>query len=139
MNIDCCLPKDCRQTKIRHAIMGVLVHSSTPLTATEILNTVKTHVSSNVNKTTIYRQLKFLHQKQLINVIEANNNKHYQLSQNTPKALFFCSNCHQFFELKSSNLISPSQIDKISSENNFQINNHLTTFFGTCGQCQSTN
>jgi Fe2+ or Zn2+ uptake regulation protein len=136
MTPDNCLPKDCRQTKIRHAIMGIFIHHQKPQTAAEILEIIKKHTSSTVNKTTVYRQLEFLQSKQLINVIEIDGIKRYQLSTNSPKKIFFCSSCHQFVKVKSEDFLDQKQLNQISLDNKFKINHYLTTFFGTCQKCQ---
>ena len=47
MDLNNCLPKDCRRTKIRHAIMGIFIHQQKPLAAAEILDLIKNHVSNN--------------------------------------------------------------------------------------------
>ena len=139
MDLNNCLPKDCRRTKIRHAIMGIFIHQQKPLAAAEILYLIKNHVSNTINKTTVYRQLEFLQSKQLINVIEIEGTKRYQLSANSPKKIFFCTSCHQFIDVKSEDFLDQKQLDKISTENKFKINHYLTTFFGVCSKCQSTN
>lgn len=138
MDLNHCLPPNFRQTKIRHAVLGIFVSQQKPITASQILEMVKSHVSKTVNKTTIYRQLEFLHSKQLINVIEIDGTKRYQLSINSPHKLFFCSCCHHFFEVKSNDFLDQKQVDKIATDNKFKINHFLTTFFGICSECQSS-
>lgn len=113
--------------------MGFFVKNKKPVSAAEILDYLKEKFP-NINKSTIYRQLDFLVEKQILTTIEVDSIKHYQLNANHPHIILICSRCKNFIIPQEK--FSSSKISKIATNNNFQVNHYSLILFGLCSQCQ---
>jgi len=122
----------CRASKIRQAIMAIFIENKKPISVPDIMLFLKDRHFSSINKTTVYRQLKFLLDKQVITGIEIAGSKHYQLSHQHPRGILFCTKCQNVIPLKEE-----FKMPTIKNKYNFKINHFSLLFFGLCEECQS--
>lgn len=122
---------NCRGSKIRRAIMAIFIENKKPLSVPDFMLLLKDKHFSTINKTTVYRQLKFLLDKQVITGIEIAGSKHYQLSHQHPQGILFCTRCQNVIPLKEE-----FKMPTIKNNFNFKINHFSMLFFGLCQKCQ---
>ena len=122
-----------RQSPIHRSLMKLFIENKKPISALEILTSLK-EKHPTINKSTVYRQLDFLVDKQILTVLEINGLKYYQLNANHPHTILICTHCKKLFPLKEK--IAASKINKIAADNHFQINHYSLALFGTCPKCQ---
>lgn len=79
-------------TALRSKIVEILKEHKTPVSCDELV------VLTGANKTTIYRNIALLQEKNLIVVSENNHKSFYELATNA-KAYFVCDNCHKMKEI----------------------------------------
>ena len=123
-----------RQSQIRRTIMAVFFENKKSLSVPDLVSILKERNFLTINKTTVYRQLKFLLDKQVITGIEIAGSKHYQLIHQHPRGILFCTHCQKAIPLKGKFKIPSTE--KISKTNHFKINNFSLLFFGLCEDCQ---
>lgn len=126
-------PLNCRHTKIRRDLLKVLTKSKKPRTASDILSCLKKDYPT-INKSTVYRQLDFLSEKQFLTALEINGRKHFLLEQKHPHVVLVCTLCKKVFPADG-NFLS-AKVKQIVSENNFQIKNYSLVLIGKCQYCQ---
>lgn len=116
--------------------MKLFIESKKPISALEILSLLKKK-HPTINKSTVYRQLDFLADKQILTVLEINGLKYYQLNANHPQTILICTHCKNII-LPQEKFSSP-KISQIATDNNFQVNHYSLILFGLCSQCQEKN
>lgn len=124
-------------TKGRKSIIGFFAKSKSPVSALELLSFLHAE-NLPVNKTTIYREIKFLKRHNIIREIQfSERNKRYELTIDDHHHHIVCKNCKQVEEVASQELESKlSLIEKeIISQNNFKDIKHSLEFFGLCASC----
>jgi Fe2+ or Zn2+ uptake regulation protein len=126
----------CRNTKIRFGVITIFHQVKKPISAIEIIKTLKEKYSTNANKTTLYRQLDFLMSKNLLTSLDIEGVTHYQLNKNKPHQVLVCSNCHQIIPLKDEFSLSKKELSKIEINHHFKINHYSFLCFGICQKCQ---
>lgn len=123
----------CRQTKTRIKILKIL-NCFQPFSALEL----KQHLyrcQVNVNKTTIYRELTFLLEKNIINELVLKDGiKRYELKLEQHSHHLVCLSCHRIKRIILENILS-KQEKKFSQQLNFKILNHSLEFYGLCNYC----
>jgi len=129
-----------RLTSVRSGLLDLFLQPHTPLAAQEILTLLKkTH--SELNKTTIYRQLGLLTTAGILEVVDfQEGQKRYELAQGeSHHHHLVCTVC------KSVEHISLHSLEKIltrleqdfHTKKKFQVETHALEFFGRCASCQS--
>ncbi|MFA6405886.1 MAG: Fur family transcriptional regulator [Candidatus Paceibacterota bacterium] len=115
-----------KTTKVRLQILKKLKH---PIDAIELTRLLK------VNKTSVYRELKQLISKGLVEEIEfGDGKKRYELSSLGHHHHLFCLNCHKVEDVViDEKLINQSLLVKSP---NFMVVKHNLEFFGYCQSCQ---
>jgi|GEM_PF-3357220 len=126
----------CRQTKLR-MVLGHIFHSTkTPVSVADIQNIFKNQ-NFKVNKTSIYRELKFLTKNFIINEIQIDGiSTRYEFNHTNPKSYLICTKCEQIFPIEVDNKVLKQELEKISKKNKFTIHRHSLIFFGHCHKCQ---
>lgn len=126
----------CRQTKLR-MILGHIFHDSkTPISVADIQNIFKSQ-DFKVNKTSIYRELKFLVKNFIINEIQIDGvSTKYEFNSTNKKSYLICTKCNNIFPIEINEEIFNSEVEKISKKYNFIIQRHSLIFFGHCDKCQ---
>jgi len=125
-----------RQTKARRAIIELLIVSKNPLTIAEILRKLSVEFSLAVDKTTAYREISFLLEKQIAREIDfGDKKKRYESNIGDHHHHLVCTNCGKIedFELKQD---LQEEEKRISQNKNFKVTSHSLEFFGLCASCQ---
>ncbi len=123
----------CRQTKTRTEILKIL-NCPQPFSALEIKQRLS-YCQIVVNKTTIYRELAFLLQKNIINeVVFKDGIKRYELKLEKHSHHLVCLSCHQIKRVVLENVLI-KQEKQISQQLNFKIIDHSLEFYGLCDCC----
>jgi len=126
----------CRQTKLRMILGHIFHNSKTPISVADIQTIFKTQ-NFKVNKTSIYRELKFLTKNFIINEIQIDGvATRYEFNNKNPKSYLICTKCDQIIPIEIDKQIINSEIKKISKTNKFNIQRHSLIFFGHCDKCQ---
>lgn len=125
-----------RITPIRGKILEFLSSSKSPISAPDLIYNFKS-ADINVNKTTIYRELEFLLQKQLINEVEFGDGKKRYEMDNGHHHHLVCLNCSKVEDVNLDADLSGEQ-KKIEKETGFKIKSHSLEFFGYCKDCQKS-
>jgi len=126
-----------RMGKGRSAILEVFEQAKKPLSAPEILALLfKKQVQ--INKTTVYRELEFLKNKNLIRQVPVSSNTEYYESalQNHHHHLV-CESCSMMVEIETSELEKNIQnlTSTVAKNKQFTIESHALEFFGKCANC----
>lgn len=118
-------------TPHRQTIINLLTKSH-PLSALDIATTLK----KDINRATVYRELKFLKELGLINELQLPGRKKYYEIQHQHHHHLLCSGCGKIEQLELPKVICKALRD-ITYINNCTITNHYLEFSGLCNRCQS--
>lgn len=124
-----------RMTVARRAIIRVIADAAMPLTAVAILETLLGR-RVRINKTTVYRELKFLESRNVIRAMQFDErNKRYELTPEEHKHHLICTACK-----KIENIVLDHDLDhieeKLTAQSRFKVQRHALEFYGLCGTCQ---
>ena len=126
----------CRQTKLRMFLGRIFHTAKAPVSVAEIQAIFKEQ-NFKVNKTSIYRELKFLTKNFIINEIHTDGvAARYEFNHNNPKSYLICTKCQQITPIEVDKNVLKQELEKISKKNNFAIQRHSLIFFGYCHKCQ---
>jgi Fur family ferric uptake transcriptional regulator len=129
-----CSTLKCRQTKLRMALGHIFHNSKTPISVAEIQSLFKSQ-NFKVNKTSIYREIKFLTKNYLLNEIQVGTSTRYEFNSTNQKSYLICTKCNQITPIEIDSQILKSESQKISKKNKFIIQRHSLIFFGHCHKC----
>lgn len=134
--IDALRTKGFRITKIRQTMIEALVEARHPVSAPQLLEQVSLKHPS-VNKTTIYRELDFLADNQILSEIDIlDGMKRYEiLHPNHHHHHLVCTSCRdiQCVEVPHHDLHALE--GKIQQTHDFTVQSHVLEFFGLCKKC----
>ena len=126
----------CRQTKLRMALGHIFRHAQAPISVPEIQAIFETQ-GFKVNKTSIYRELKFLVKKFLLNEIQIDGvSTKYEFNDKNKKAYLICRKCGKITPIEINEQILDTETQKIPQKYNFIVQHHSLVFFGHCHKCQ---
>src|SRR5258706_15519243 len=110
-------------------VQDVLSKKSGPVDVSELVKKLR------VNKTTVYRQLKKLIQKGLIQEIDfGDGKKRYETLKERHHHHLVCNSCGKVSDVEE---ILPTNTEKkIYKEQGFKVTRHTVEFFGFCKGCQ---
>ncbi len=124
-----------RLTRQRCVIVDILLNTDRALEPIEVYDLGRKSYP-NLGLVTVYRTLENLEKLGLLQkVYQLNGYNKYFRSAHGHKHLLICTSCGKAvyfdgFDLKQ-------QINKVSDDLSFDINDHWLQLFGTCRQCQS--
>jgi Fur family ferric uptake transcriptional regulator len=127
-----------RQTRQKQAVMQAIEHSGRSLAPTEIWQLAQLEVPS-LNLSTVYRQIKALHDEHHIVRVELPGQPpRFEAQCHAPAARghqhhhhhFHCTGCEQVFPIHG----CPSGIDQLAPSG-FQVQSHDLTLHGRCASC----
>lgn len=128
--------KGFRITKIRQAMITALVQAQQPLSAPQLLEHIAQDHPS-VNKTTIYRELDFLADNQILSEIDIlDGMKRYEiLHPDHHHHHLVCTTCGdiQCVEVPHHDLHALEE--RIQQHHSFKVQSHVLEFFGLCHKC----
>lgn len=124
-----------KNTKIRQAIISLLLKAKTPLSAPQIqLELEKDGLASN--KSTIYREITFLKDQQIVKELQlGEDKKRYEIEGENHHHHLVCLKCEQVEDVKLAKELDQEE-QAIAQLKNFKVLNHSLEFFGICGRCQ---
>jgi len=126
----------CRHTKLRMVLGHIFHNTKTPVSVADIQDIFKSQ-NFKVNKTSIYRELKFLVKNFIINEIQIDGiSTKYEFNSTNKKTYLICTKCDNIIPIEINEQIFKSEMKKISQKNNFIIQRHSLIFFGHCHKCQ---
>lgn len=127
--------KGSRITPIRKKIVEVFSKSSFPISAPDLIeNFAKEKI--DVNKTTIYRELDFLLEEDIIGEVEfGEGKKRYELNTGKHHHHLVCLNCKKVEDVSLKTDLSEEE-KLIEKSTGFKIQSHSLEFFGYCKNCQ---
>lgn len=124
-----------RITPARAKIIDIFIKSSSPISAIDLIQDFK-KIKIDINKTTIYRELEFLLNKNLIREVEfGEGKKRYELEMGKHHHHLVCLNCKKVEDVDLEMDLSVEE-KKIEKETGFKIKSHSLEFFGYCQKCQ---
>ena len=124
-----------RLTDARKAIVEAIVGSERPVSAVEILGQLE-ETGLRVNKTTVYRELKFMIEQELVQEVLFDKHRvYYESALLDHHHHLVCNECGSVDDVVLKNDLS-TQERQIENNKNFLIQNHTLEFFGTCADCQ---
>lgn len=123
-------------TRNRTAILEFLTSQEKPTSVEEILEHVERE-HQKVNKTTIYRELFFLIDKNFIKEVEfGDGKKRYEIAINRPHHHHvICRNCKRVEDipLEKELLAQEKMIEDVT---HYKLTDHMLEFFGLCETCK---
>lgn len=136
-----CQRQDKRLTQQRRQILSLILETTSPATAYQLLDDLKQKYHPNAQPPTIYRALEFLLDAGLIHRIEANNTylacDHIQCSHaHQPTQFLLCDVCGAATETT----LKPEQIKAMkesAAQYGFVLNEKSLELHGTCEHCRS--
>lgn len=116
-------------TKTRKRIVDILLQSALPISVPEIREGL------GVNKTTVYRELEFLLQKNIIREVEfGDGKKRYEITTGGHHHHIVCLHCGMVEDVELSSDLEKEE-SAIAKKKQFKIINHSLEFFGICARC----
>lgn len=124
-----------RITPAREQIINTFNKSTSPISAIDLLEALE-KLDNKVNKTTVYRELDFLLEKNLVREVEfGEGRKRYELNTGTHHHHLVCRKCKKVEDVDLKTDLS-SEEKLIEKETGFKIESHSLEFFGYCKNCQ---
>ncbi|MBI3120568.1 MAG: transcriptional repressor [Candidatus Kerfeldbacteria bacterium] len=125
-----------RITRIRRTLLELFCLFPTPWSAVEILESLhKRHL--HPNKTTVYRELEFFKQHNVIQEVRFDGNaKRYELRLNDHHHHLICNSCKSVQDVDVTVNLENEE-HKIARRQGFNVLEHSLEFFGLCHRCQS--
>lgn len=141
MNIDLTLSslqdKGFRLTKIRREMVRIFAEKSCPLTAKE-LEEILENANLSVNKTTVYRELKFLvNNGYIVEVHILPNEVSYESSELKHHHHLVCDICGRVDSFTK--CFAKELEGDIYQKKGFKIKRHTFELYGTCANCERKN
>ncbi len=123
-----------RITKARAAMVEMFVLHTAPLTAKDVEDYFEKRKLS-VNKATIYRELTFLLEEQILHIVHLSPDiLYYELSGRKHHHHVVCTSCGKIEDINVKR--EETLIDAVAQKTNFRIDSHSLEFFGHCNNCR---
>lgn len=124
-----------KNTKIRQAVIKLLLASKTPLSAPQIQLKLES-AGLACNKSTIYREITFLKKTRIIKELQlGEDKKRYEIEGENHHHHLVCVKCEQVEDIKLDKELDQEE-RTIARLKNFKVLSHALEFFGVCGRCQ---
>ena len=121
-----------RLTKVKSALLSLLEKEGCPITLVQIsIGLKKSKILAN--RTTIYRELKFLVENKIVEKLVLGGVEYYELVSEHHHHLV-CLKCHKIEEVFLDNHLE-NQEKKLAKKSGFKITGHALEFFGFCKKC----
>lgn len=122
-----------RLTKIRKAMVMILCNQRCLIASSDMQTRLsKSHIKAD--RTTIYRELRFLLEKNIIRKIQLGDDKtYYEISAEHHHHLV-CTKCNKIKEIVIGKHLE-EQEKKIYKKEKFKITSHSLEFYGLCHKC----
>lgn len=126
-----------RLTNIRKKLVDIFTNAKMPLSVQEL--TAKLEKSGiTANKTTIYREIYFLQEQNIVAEIDfGDRRKRYESAHAEHHHHLVCLKCSSIQDITLSDHLKKEE-QRIARQNNFKIIHHSLEFFGLCKQCRAS-
>jgi len=122
-----------RLTKVRKAMVEIIFNEGCLITSLDIQKRLS-RLNIKANRTTIYRELCFLLENNIIKKIQLGDNKtYYEISAGHHHHLV-CIKCNKVKEIVVGQHLE-GQEKKIYKKEKFKVLNHSLEFYGLCSNC----
>ena len=130
--------KGFKLTKARTRIVELFLQAESPLAVPFIVETLNNE-GLEVNKTTVYREIDFLLQQNLLRTVDLRERgKRYEFEGQAHHHHLICINCKKMEDFESINDLR--EIEKrIGQEHGFTVMQHSLEFYGLCRACSESN
>lgn len=127
--------KGFKLTKVRTRLVELFMQSSQPLSIPEVV--LQLHKENlPVNKTTIYREIEFLLQQNLLRTVDLRERgKRYEYEDLRHHHHLICINCKKMEDFESENDLEETE-KMILKKHNFSVLQHSLEFYGLCKDCR---
>lgn len=125
-----------RNTKQKQLILSILCEAERPLSINEIYSKI-VNILPSIAKSTIYRNIDSLLQKDLIDKYNFNQKEvfyRFKNSSNEHKHYVICDNCKNVFDLP---MCPINQIENSLDEKGFIVQKHQIEISGICKNCSN--
>lgn len=124
-----------RITRVRRALLEIFHAHSQPLSVSDLISfLLKKDIS--VNKTTVYRELSFLMEMELIDEIEfGDGKKRYEVADDSHHHHIVCISCGRVEDIDFDVDLEAHEAE-IARKTQFKIEEHSIEFFGYCQNCK---
>jgi Fur family ferric uptake transcriptional regulator len=123
-----------RLTKVRLAMLKILAKTKLPLNSATI-STKLNALNVGANRTTVYRELVFLVENNIIKKIQFSDHKMYYEVCADHHHHLICNKCHKIQEIVLGEHLE-RQEKQIYKQKNFQVISHSLEFYGLCQNCR---
>lgn len=124
-----------RLTKIKKAIVDILAEDRCLLAKAELLKKLKIK-RINPDRSTVYRELQFLMENNIIVKNTILGVDYYEILQNHHHHHLVCMGCNSISKVEMNNHLK-KQEQQITKQNKFNIVNHSLEFYGYCHKCKA--
>jgi len=129
------MAKSFRITPARRGLIQIFSETKNPLSVSEIKSLLALK-GININKTTVYRELSFLLQSNLIQEVYLDARKvFYESCSLGHHHHFVCKNCGELEDVFLGKELKDLE-KKLEKEKGFKIKKHSLEFFGLCANCK---
>lgn len=126
--------KGYKKTKVRQALVEILLSTNFPLSITQLLQKLPKK-GLKPNKTTVYREIDFLKNQEILQEVDfGDGKKRYEISKSHHHHII-CVNCKQVKDVEMEKDLD-SFSAKIAKQAGFKPVGHSLEFFGLCKDCQ---
>lgn len=127
--------KNHKMTRIRGLIIELFINSSTPISASNIINAFST-LKISANRTTIYREIIFLMKEKIIQEVDfGEGKKRYELLSDEHHHHLICTKCDMVEDIFLDTDLHKEE-EEVFKDLGFKITSHSLEFFGLCKNCQ---
>jgi Fur family ferric uptake transcriptional regulator len=122
-----------RLTKTRLNIVSILSEGHVLFSSKEILEKLRKS-GQKVDRTTVYRELQFLLEKEIVKQILLSDTKtRYEIAQKHHHHLI-CTRCKNIKEVNLKKDLKKEE-KEINNKSGFKVTNHTLEFYGLCAKC----
>lgn len=123
-----------KSTKVRQALVEILLSSNSPFSISDLLQELSLK-KLNPNKTTVYREISFLKENDILEEIElGEGKKRYEISENHHHHIR-CVSCKVIKDIPMEQDLN-SKEQSLIKKMGFKPIGHSLEFFGLCKDCQ---
>ncbi len=122
-----------RLTKIRKAIIEILIQTPCLLSTSDLLAKLKAR-KIQPDRSTMYRELMFLVQNSIINKNTIAQKDYFELPTDHHHHLV-CTGCNAIKKVVMGNHLTKEE-KQLEKDNEFTITNHSIEFYGVCRNCR---
>ena len=123
-----------RITQARSAIVDLLENTATPI-STKALHTMLSRIGIQTNITTVYRELEFLVELNIVEKVPLKDTElYYEIKGRPHHHHLVCTSCGNIedISLKTESML----LEEAHAVSSYRIQHHSLTFYGQCPQCQ---